>query len=195
MLVYLAIAGLGMSLPPRPALTAAVVVFAAMNLAYLAAGKVPVLGVASQDIGAAFLFAIGAFTRSSRIVQEQARVAQARAEDLLKQLQASQAAEAEAAALSERRPARPRDPRHPRARTVWAGPGARHDGAAGPEADTDPHALAQMLGQVSRAQRIARDGLADTKRAIGALRGDELPGPASAGSPGTRGSGQHGRPG
>src|SRR6185369_13987360 len=32
--------------------------------------------------------------------------------------------------------------------------------------------------QVHRDQRIARDGLADTRRAIAALRGDELPGPA-----------------
>ncbi len=177
-LVYLAIAGLGMSLPPRPALTAAVVVFAAMNLAYLAAGKVPVLGVASQDIGAAFLFAIGAFTRSSRIVQEQARVAQARAEDLLKQLQASQAAEAEAAALSER--ARLAREIHDILAHALSGLVLALDTMEllGRQADTDPHALAQMLGQVSRAQRIARDGLADTKRAIGALRGDELPGPA-----------------
>ena len=35
-----------------------------------------------------------------------------------------------------------------------------------------------MLAQVNRAQRIAREGLADTRRAISALRGDELPGPA-----------------
>jgi signal transduction histidine kinase len=35
-----------------------------------------------------------------------------------------------------------------------------------------------MLGQVNRAQRMAREGLADTRRAISALRGDELPGPA-----------------
>jgi signal transduction histidine kinase len=35
-----------------------------------------------------------------------------------------------------------------------------------------------MLGQVGRAQRIARDGLADTRQAIAALRGDALPGPA-----------------
>jgi len=33
-----------------------------------------------------------------------------------------------------------------------------------------------MLEQVGRAQRIARDGLADTRQAIAALRGDELPG-------------------
>ena len=35
-----------------------------------------------------------------------------------------------------------------------------------------------MLEQVNCAQRIARDGLDDTRRAIAALRGDALPGPA-----------------
>ena len=44
---------------------------------------------------------------------------------------------------------------------------------------TDPQTLGRMLEQVARAQRIARDGLADTRRAISALRGDELPGPAA----------------
>lgn len=42
----------------------------------------------------------------------------------------------------------------------------------------DLQTLGRMLEQVARAQRIARDGLADTRRAISALRGDELPGPA-----------------
>jgi signal transduction histidine kinase len=41
-----------------------------------------------------------------------------------------------------------------------------------------PAAMERMLEQVSRAQRIARDGLDDTRRAIAALRGDALPGPA-----------------
>ncbi|MGH3295148.1 MAG: sensor histidine kinase, partial [Trebonia sp.] len=43
---------------------------------------------------------------------------------------------------------------------------------------TGTDTVALMLGQVNRAQRIAREGLADTRRAISALRGDELPGPA-----------------
>jgi len=40
----------------------------------------------------------------------------------------------------------------------------------------DPGTVGRMLEQVGRAQRIARDGLADTRQAIAALRGDELPG-------------------
>jgi signal transduction histidine kinase len=41
----------------------------------------------------------------------------------------------------------------------------------------DSDTLARIHEQVTRAQRIARDGLTDTRRAIAALRGDELPGP------------------
>jgi len=50
----------------------------------------------------------------------------------------------------------------------------RHGGA-------DPDTLTRILEQVTRAQRMARDGLADTRRAVAALRGDELPGPALLG--------------
>src|SRR5450631_562698 len=100
-IVYLAVAGSGLRLPPERALAAGAVVFAAMNVAALAAG-LRASAVISQDIGAAFVFVVSAFTRSARMAQEQARVAQERAEDLLSQLRASQAAQAEAAALTER---------------------------------------------------------------------------------------------
>src|ERR1019366_2704901 len=98
-MVYVAMAALGMRAPPIPAIMA---VLAAMNLAALLAGALSVSDLVSQDVGAAFVFAVGAFTRSARIAQDQARVAQARAEHLLTQLRASQAAQAEAAALTER---------------------------------------------------------------------------------------------
>src|ERR1039458_6428091 len=101
-MVYVAMAALGMRAPPIPAIMAGLAVLAAMNLAALLAGALSVSDLVSQDVGAAFVFAVGAFTRSARIAQDQARVAQARAEDLLTQLRASQAAQAEAAALTER---------------------------------------------------------------------------------------------
>jgi signal transduction histidine kinase len=59
---------------------------------------------------------------------------------------------------------------------LGAAPGAALGAPRASGADTGTVAL--MLGQVNRAQRIAREGLADTRRAISALRGDELPGPA-----------------
>ncbi len=149
-------------------------------------------------MGAAFLFTVGLFIRAARAAQARARAAQARAEGLLAELRASQAAQAEAAALTERtRLAREihdilahslsglvlaLDTAELLARRGGAGPDAAGGAPAGPAApgasgaDTDTVAL--MLGQVNRAQRIAREGLADTRRAISALRGDELPGPA-----------------
>ena len=141
-------------------------------------GRAVVSALVSQDVGAAFVFAIGAFTRSARIAQEQSRAAQARAEDLLKQLRASQAPR-------RRRRRSPSGPGWP-ARSMtsspmrcpaWCWRWTRRSCSDG-RGDADPETRDRMLEQVSRAQRIARDGLADTRRAIAALRGDELPGPA-----------------
>src|SRR5580700_4024297 len=105
-LVYLALAGISMRAPPGPAVVIGLIILGALDLAYLLSGKVPVNGLSvsgliSQDIGAAFVFAVAAFTRSARIARDEATQARARAEDLLRQLQASQAAQAEAAALTE----------------------------------------------------------------------------------------------
>jgi signal transduction histidine kinase len=193
-IVCVALGGTGMLLALRPALVAGTLLLAAANLTgllvlvttypgYLAHGHLSGPSLISQDLGAAFTFAVGAFTRSARISQATARGAQARAENLLAQLRASQAAQAEAAKLTERaRLAREihdilahalsglvlgLDTMELLARQSSSG----HDGA-------DPEGMARILEQVTRAQRIARDGLADTRRAIAALRGDELPGPA-----------------
>lgn len=177
-IVYLALAGLGIRLPPRPALAAALVIFAAMNAAIVLAGLVSFPALASQDIGAAFLFAIGAFTRSALVAQDQARAAQARAEGLLVQLRASQAAQAQAAAIAER--ARLAREIHDVLAHTMAGLVLALDTMEllGRPEETGPETPERMLEQVTRCQRIARDGLADSKRAIAALRGDALPGPA-----------------
>ena len=192
-IVGLALAGLGMRLQPVRAISAALVVFAALNLTFLLSSHLQSLpGLASEDVGAAFIFAIGAFTRSTRISQEKARAAQARAEELLEQLRASQAAEAKTAALAERaKLAREIHDilAHALSGLVLAldtmellGHQSEKAGNAGsrpPAGSTaGQETIPKMLEQVARAQRIARDGLADTRRAIAALRGDELPGPA-----------------
>ena len=195
-IVGLALAGLGMRLQPVRAISAALVVFAALNLTFLLSSHLQSLpGLASEDVGAAFIFAIGAFTRSTRISQEKARAAQARAEELLEQLRASQAAEAKTAALAER--AKLAREIHDILAHALSGlvlaldtmellghqsEKAEGEGNAGgrpPAGNTaGQETIPKMLEQVARAQRIARDGLADTRRAIAALRGDELPGPA-----------------
>jgi signal transduction histidine kinase len=126
---------------------------------------------------------VGLSVRSNRASQATARAAQARAEGLLAELRASQAAQAEAAALTERtRLAREIHDilAHSLSGLVLALDTAEllaRRGTADPHAP-DAETVAKMLGQVNRAQRIAREGLADTRRAVSALRGDELPGPA-----------------
>ncbi|HTU06112.1 MAG TPA: histidine kinase [Trebonia sp.] len=178
LIVSVALIGLGIEVPPVSALAAGLLVYAAANLAMLLSGGQSLTNLASNDVGAAFLFTVGVFIRYTRFSQARARAAQARAEELLTQLRASQAAEAQAAALTERtRLAREIHDilAHSLSGLVLALDTAellaRRD-------DAGPETVATMLGQVTRAQRIAREGLADTRRAISALRGDELPGPA-----------------
>jgi signal transduction histidine kinase len=195
LIVFVALIGIGIELPPLPALAAGFIVFAAANLSFLVAARLSPSNIIGNDVGAAFLFTVGLFIRSARAAQARAHADQARAEGLLAELRASQAAQAEAAALTERtRLAREihdilahslsglvlaLDTAELLARRGGADPDAAggDTGASGASgADTDTVAL--MLGQVNRAQRMAREGLADTRRAISALRGDELPGPA-----------------
>ena len=183
LIIVVALIGIGMDLPTRLALVAGFIVFAAANLSFLVAARLSPGNIIGNDVGAVFLFTVGLFTRATRASQARARAAQARAEGLLAELRASQAAQAEAAALTERtRLAREIHDilAHSLSGLVLALDAAEllaRRGGAGPDtpgADT----VAKMLGQVNRAQRIAREGLADTRRAISALRGDELPGPA-----------------
>jgi signal transduction histidine kinase len=176
--MFLVLIAVGMSRPFASALVTGLVVFAATNLAFLLAGKASAAGVAGVDVGAAFFFTVGVFTRSARISRDKASAAQARAEQLLAQLRASQAAQAEAAALTER--ARLAREIHDILAHALSGLVLALDTAEllGQQGSGDAAAVTGMLEQVSRAQRIARDGLAETRRAVSALRGDELPGPA-----------------
>lgn len=187
LVIFVALIGIGMELPPVLALAAGFVVFAAANIVFLVAVRLTPGNLFGNDVGAVFLFTVGLFTRSTRASQARARADQARAEQLLAELRASQAAQAEAVALTERtRLAREIHDilAHSLSGLVLAldtaellGRRAGADPAAGPGAP-GAETLAAMLRQVTRAQRIAREGLAETRRAVSALRGDELPGPA-----------------
>jgi signal transduction histidine kinase len=178
LIISIALAGLGMRLRLVPAAITSLAVLAAADLAFVLAPQLSVAGLISQNIGAAFVFSVGAFARAARNAQNESRAAQARAEDLLAQLRASQAAQAEAAALTER--ARLAREIHDILAHALSGLVLALDTMEllGRQSDADPAALSKIMEQVARSQRIARDGLADTRRAIAALRGDELPGPA-----------------
>lgn len=178
LIVYVALVGLGMELAPLPALALGLLVFAAADLAFLLPDKQSLTNIISNDVGAAFLFTVGMFIRSTRVSQARARAAQARAEDLVSQLQASQAARARAVALTER--ARLAREIHDILAHSLSGLVLALDTAEllGRRADDGRETMAKVLAQVSKAQRMAREGLAETRRAISTLRGDELPGPA-----------------
>ena len=178
LIVFVALLSLGMDLPPKVAFPAALALFAATNVAFLTAAKLSVDNLVSNDVGAAFLFSIGVFTRATRVSQANSRAAQARAEELLAQLQAAQAAQANAAILTER--TRLAREIHDILAHSLSGLVLALDTAEllGRRAGTGDETMTLILDQVSRAQRIARGGLADTRRAVSALRGEDLPGPA-----------------
>jgi signal transduction histidine kinase len=163
-----------------PALAAGLILFAAANLAFLLAARLTLTTLVSNDVGMPFLWQLGIFARSMRISGARARAARIRAEDLLTQLRTSQA---QAAALTER--TRLVHEIHDILAHSMAGLVLALDtavllgrqGTVGQETDSADTVI-KMLAQVTRAQRIAREGLAETRRAVSALCGDELPGPA-----------------
>jgi len=174
---YLALAGLGLraSLRAWAAIAGALAVFAGMNAAYVLVAGGSLTGLITQDIGLVFIFA---FVRATRLAEERARAAQRQAEILVAELRATQSARAEAAALAER--TRLAREIHDVLAHALSGLILALDTMElqGRQPDPGPATVERMLGQVGRAQRIARDGLADTRQAIAALRGDALPGPA-----------------
>ena len=183
LVIFVALIGIGMELPARLALVTGLIVFAAANISFLVAARLSPGNIIGNDVGAIFLFTVGLFTRATRESQARARAAQARAEELLAELRASQAAQAEAAALTERtRLAREIHDilAHALSGLVLALDTMELLGRRGRPHRTRP---ADALDQDARSRYTGRsgwrrEGLADTRRAISALRGDELPGPA-----------------
>jgi signal transduction histidine kinase len=120
----------------------------------------------TSDLGLAFVFVVAAATRS-------ARAADARSSLLLAQLEQSRAAQEAAAALAERaRLAREIHDilAHSLSGQVMSLEATR---MLAERTAADP----RVVTEIDRAHRLAKDGLGDTRRAIGALRGDALPGP------------------
>lgn len=174
LIVYLAFAGLGLRAPLRKGATIAglVAIFVAMNVGYLLVADGSVTGLVTQDIGLVFIFA---FVRAVRLAEERALAAQRRAEVLLAELRATQGVRAEAVALAER--ARLAREIHDILAHSLSGLVLALDTMELLGRQPGPATVPRMLDQVTRAQRIARNGLDETREAIAALRGDALPGP------------------
>ena len=177
LILYLALAGLGLRTSMRawPAIATVVAIFAFVNVGYFLFTNGSVTGWITQDIALVFIFS---FMRATRLSEERARAAQRRAEILLGELRAAQKARDEATALAER--ARLARDIHDIMAHALSGLVISLDTMEllGSQRDPGPDTMRRMLEHVRRAQRIARDGMLDTRQAIAALRGDALPGPA-----------------
>lgn len=164
---YFAAAALGLRFPARQAAPAMAVVLVVLGGGIVAGDRDDITtSLTTSLLGVAFAFAVASATRN-------ARLAHARTAELVAELDASRAAQAEAAALAER--ARLAREIHDILAHALSGQVMSLEAARmlAERTGADP----RLVAEIDRAHRLARSGLADTRGAIGALRGDALPGP------------------
>ena len=163
---YLAAAGLGLRLPVRLGLLPLAFVVAVLDVGVVIALPHVMSSLTTDDLGVAFTFTVAAAARG-------ARLAHARSAELLAELEAARGAEARAAALAER--ARLAREIHDILAHALSGQVMALEATKmlAERTGADP----RVVDGVRRAHQLAKGGLADTRRAIGALRGDALPGP------------------
>jgi signal transduction histidine kinase len=162
-----AMIGAGLRMEVRRGAVAAVVLGATFMLAFgLATQWSSVLNLAFPVLGLAFAYMASVSVRRIRLERE-------RAEALLAELHRTRAAEIERAALAER--ARIAREIHDVLAHTLSALAVQLEGTRMllEQRPGDPAAV----GAVERAHRLASEGLAEARRAIGALRGDSLPGP------------------
>jgi len=168
LLAYFAAAAVGLRMTGRRGVAAIAVVLAAMACAVPASGADHVASSLTSDLlGLGFAFAVASATRN-------ARAAHAAAQALVGELEESRAAQAEAATLAERsRLAREIHDilAHSLSGQVMSLEATR---LLAERTGADP----RVVAEIERAHRLARSGLAETRDAIQALRGDLTPGPA-----------------
>jgi signal transduction histidine kinase len=163
---FMAMAGIGLQLPRRIALPAGAVVLVAAGLAQAHASTQPATAALGVATGAAFLFLAAAFAAVSQDKRAQAQ-------QLVEQQEQARVAREQAAVLAER--SRLARELHDVLAHTLAGLAVHLEAARllTLSIDGDP----RLAEQVTAAQRLARDGLGDAKRAVSALRSEQLPGP------------------
>ena len=164
---YFAAAGLGLRFPTRYAAPAITLVLLVLGGGIVTSDRDdPVTSLTTSLLGVGFAFAVASATRS-------ARLAHARSEELVVELEASRAAQAEASALAER--ARLAREMHDILAHALSGQVMSLEAARmlAERTGADP----RLVAEIDRAHHLARSGLVDARGAIGALRGDALPGP------------------
>ncbi len=165
-LSYFAIAGLGLRFSTRTAALLGAVVVALVDAGIVLTSTHVATSLTTSDLGLAFVFVVAAATRS-------AREADGRSRWLLAELEESRAALATSAALAERT----RLAREIHDILAHSLSGQMMSLEATRMLAERSNADARVITEIERAHRLAKSGLADTRRAIGALRGDTLPGP------------------
>jgi signal transduction histidine kinase len=161
-------------IPLRPPLRipAAILIIgtAAYNLVQLFVASETVLLTVATDAGVAFFFLVGSMLRREREQREElAR--------LMAELAESRRAEQAALVVAER--ARLAQDLHDVLAHTLSGLALQLEGA-NLLATTTP-ADPRLVDTVRRAHQLSKSGLAEARRAVGALRGDELPGPGQIG--------------
>jgi signal transduction histidine kinase len=166
-LAYMALAGIGLGLPRRRAVRFALVVAAAVTAAEAATNPHPLAAALSLLAGCGALFLATLFAGASRD-------AHARTEALLAQEAATRAAREETAVLGERQ--RLARELHDVLAHSLSGLAVQLEGARllAERTGADP----RLAEQVANAQRLAKEGMANARRAVATLRGEALPGPA-----------------
>lgn len=164
---FLAVAALGLSLPLRPAAALAVPVLIVVGAAEAATSDHPANSLLNVGLGLAFFFAASSYAATNREASD-------RAARLLESQTQTRQAQDRAAALAER--ARLARELHDVLAHTLSGLNLQLEAARllALRSGADP----QVLQQIELAQRSARTGVADGKRAIAALRGRPLSGTA-----------------
>jgi signal transduction histidine kinase len=162
---FVSVAGLGLSLRPRVAAVTGGLVLVAAATAEGFVSSQPVSAILNVSLGALFLLFTSAFAALSRQAQE-------RAEDLAAQVQASREAREQAAVVAER--ARMARELHDILAHTLSGLSLQLSGTRllAQRSGADP----RVVEQLEAAHRLAKDGMANAKSAVAALRGETLPG-------------------
>jgi len=162
---FMALAGLALRVPRRIALLAALPVVLAIAVSDAHGAANPASTVLTVAMGAAFLFVTSALAALSRDGQHRAEALLAR-EATIREVREQIAALAERSRLAREL--------HDILAHCLSGLSVQLEGAQLRAAETA--ADATLTGQIARARELARDGMLSARRAVRALRGDELPG-------------------
>lgn len=163
---FMALAGLALRVPRMIALLAAMPVVVAIAISDAHEAVNPASTVLTVAMAAAFLFVTSALAALSRDGQH-------RAEALLAQEATIREVREQMAALAER--SRLARELHDILAHCLSGLSVQLEGAQLRAAETA--ADARLADQIAGARELARDGMLNARRAVRALRGDELPGP------------------